>query len=141
MEDAEALVFLQGDQKTSVCRSIAAVCVPLFLQGIPECGKTDAVRHFSPRNPVYSVSCGSVISIEQFIGCHLLTLGMTFSTSDSRCIVLGAMCWQPTGEWVSGRLLLVGPASFKTLALEFLLPQWSTGSDMSRETQICELIR
>ncbi|KAA6379758.1 MAG: hypothetical protein EZS28_024715 [Streblomastix strix] len=72
--------FYEGDHKAPMWKSIAALTIssstgrPLFLQGEPGCGKTEAVRHFSAnrtfnsRNPVYSVSCSGETQIEQFIG-------------------------------------------------------------------------
>jgi MoxR-like ATPase len=58
----------------SIC---SAAGTPLFLQGAPGCGKTEAVRHFSAnrtfndRTPVYSVSCSVETSVEQFIGSQV----------------------------------------------------------------------
>ncbi|KAA6377564.1 MAG: hypothetical protein EZS28_026908, partial [Streblomastix strix] len=72
--------FYEGDRNTPMWQSIAALTIssasgwPLFLQGEPGCGKTEAVRHFSAnrtfnaKNPVYSVSCSGEAQIEQFIG-------------------------------------------------------------------------
>ncbi|KAA6398400.1 MAG: putative serine/threonine-protein kinase PLK4 [Streblomastix strix] len=72
--------FYDGDRNTPMWQSIAALTIssasgwPLFLQGEPGCGKTEAVRHFSAnrtfnsRNPVYSVSCNGETQVEQFIG-------------------------------------------------------------------------
>jgi MoxR-like ATPase len=57
------------------CLCVSSVCgYPLFLQGAPGCGKTEAVRHFSAnrsfrhRTPVYSVSCSAETSVEHFLG-------------------------------------------------------------------------
>jgi MoxR-like ATPase len=75
--------FYKADKNASMWKTIAALTiasatgVPLFLQGVPGCGKTEAVRHFSSsrlfraRTPVYSVSCSEETSIEQFLGSHV----------------------------------------------------------------------
>ncbi|KAA6394275.1 MAG: putative Midasin, partial [Streblomastix strix] len=72
--------FYEGDKFTPMWQSIAALTIssasgwPLFLQGEPGCGKTEAVRHFSAnrtfhaQNPVFSVSCSAETLVEQFIG-------------------------------------------------------------------------
>jgi MoxR-like ATPase len=79
--------FFKGDRQTPMWRSIAALSVcsatgwPLFLQGAPGCGKTEAVRHFSSnrlfkeRTPVYSVSCSVETTVEQFIGSQVFEKG------------------------------------------------------------------
>jgi MoxR-like ATPase len=79
--------FFKGDRKAPMWQSMAALSVssatgvPLFLQGAPGCGKTEAVRHFSSnrtfhdRTPVYSVSCSAETSIEQFIGSQVFEKG------------------------------------------------------------------
>jgi MoxR-like ATPase len=70
----------KGDRKSPMWQLIAAlsVCsatgVPLFVEGLPGCGKTEAVRYFSAnrtfhdRIPVYSISCNAETSIEDFLG-------------------------------------------------------------------------
>ncbi|KAA6378241.1 MAG: putative AAA family ATPase midasin, partial [Streblomastix strix] len=75
-----SLILLNRDRNTPKYLSIASLTIssstgrPLFLQGEPGCGKTEAVRHFSTnrtfnsRNPVYSVSCSGETQVEQFIG-------------------------------------------------------------------------
>jgi cobaltochelatase CobS len=72
--------FYKGDRKAPMWQSIAALTVgsltgtPLFFQGAPGCGKTEAVRSlsnnrpFGAQSPVYSVSCSAETAIEQFIG-------------------------------------------------------------------------
>jgi MoxR-like ATPase len=79
----EQRFFYKTDRKAAMWRTIAALSVgsatgfPLFLQGVPGCGKTEGVRHFSgsryfrSRTPVYSVSCSEETSIEQFLGSHV----------------------------------------------------------------------
>ncbi|KAA6359825.1 MAG: hypothetical protein EZS28_044648, partial [Streblomastix strix] len=72
--------FYDSDRNSPMWQSIAALTIssasgwPLFLQGEPGCGKTEAVRHFSAnrtfnsKTPVFSVSCSGEAQIEQFIG-------------------------------------------------------------------------
>jgi MoxR-like ATPase len=79
--------FFTDDHSAPMWQIIAAlsVCsatgVPLFLQGVPGSGKTEAVRHFSSnrtfrdRTPVYCVSCSTETSIEQFIGSQVFEKG------------------------------------------------------------------
>ncbi|KAA6398498.1 MAG: putative dynein heavy chain [Streblomastix strix] len=72
--------FYEGDKNSPMWQVISALSIasisgqPVFLKGEPGCGKTEAIRHFSinrkfhPRNPVFSVSCSSETTAEQFIG-------------------------------------------------------------------------